>query len=324
MKRFVLIIVCFLAFFPALAEEWPTRPITLVFPYKAGGGAEGMVRVVAAKLSSILGQQVVIDNRGGAGGLIGATAIARAKPDGYSFLASALGATVIAPAMADKPPFDAEKDFTHIALLGGPPPVLAVTQSFPAKTLAEFLEVARAKTETVPFASPGLGSHGHLIGELFQRRTNLKMLHVPYSGGGPAVVDLISGQVPTAFMTLSSVSQQVRNGKVRILAIASAERLPDYPNVPTFQELGYPNLTGVSWFGVSAPANLPREITVKLNAAVRQALKDPAVGATLSREGVEAADLDADQFDQFFRAEMVRWTPIARSVPKPGSEAPSR
>lgn len=306
----------------AFADEWPARPITVIVPYKAGGGGEGMVRAVAVKLSSILGQQVVVENRGGAGGMIGAAAVSRAKPDGYVFLVSGQGSTIMAPAIAAKPPFDASRDFTHIAFLGGPPPVLAVNDAFPAKTLAQFIEIGRA-SPGLPYASPGLGSHGHLIGELFKTRSKVNTLHVPYSGGGPAVIDLVSGQVPVGFMTLSSVSQQVRNGKMRILAIASRERLPDFPSVPTFEELGYPELTGVTWFGLSGPANLPQNVSQKLNAAVRQALKDPDVLAKLRREGFQTADMSVDQFDRFFRAEMARWTSIARSIPKqPGSAAP--
>ncbi|MBL0422406.1 tripartite tricarboxylate transporter substrate binding protein [Ramlibacter sp. AW1] len=174
----------------------------------------------------------------------------------------------------------------------------------------------RGKAEGVPFASPGLGSHGHLVGELFSSRAKLKMTHVPYNGGGPAVVDLMSGHIPTGFMTLGSLSQQVRSGKIRLLAVASAGRVAAFPDVPTFAELGYKELTGATWFGLAGPAQLPREITLKLNSAVRKALADPDVRAKLNAEAIEVGDLDPEKTAEFFRAEYARWAPIARQVPK--------
>lgn len=316
MTRFILGVLAACFTLPTAAQEWPTRSVTVVFPYRAGGGGETMIRTVMAKVSTIVGQQFVIENRAGAGGLIGGAAVARAKPDGYTLLVTGLGSAIVAPAMAEKMPFDPIKDLTQVALIGGPPPVLAVNESFPAKTLQQFVDYARGKAEGVSFASPGQGSHGHLVGELFSSRAKLKLTHVPYNGGGPAVGDLIAGHVPAGFMTLGSVSQQVASGKIRLLAVASAERVAAFPNVPTFAELGHKELTGPTWFGLAGPAQLPREITVKLNSAVRKALADPDVRAKLNTEAVEVNDLDPEKTAEFFRAEFGRWAPIARQVPK--------
>jgi len=206
------------------------------------------------------------------------------------------------------------KDFTHIALFGGPPPALAVNAAFPARTLQQYIDVSRSKPQGITFASSGYGTHVHLMAELLKFLTGANMLHVPYNGGGPAMADLIAGHVSSSVVSLGTVSQYARNGSVRLLAVASPKRVRDFPDVPTFAELGYPQMTSVTWFGLSSPADLPRDIALKLNAEVRAAMAKPEVIEKLSAEAIEPGNLDPDGFTQFIRDEIVRWTPIAQKV----------
>jgi tripartite-type tricarboxylate transporter receptor subunit TctC len=291
-------------------------------PYRPGGGGESMVRLVMSKVGQQLGQQVVIENRAGAGGTIGAAYVAKARPDGYTLLASGLGSLVVAPAIQDVP-FDAMTDFTHIALFGGPPPVLAVNDAFPARSVEEYIAISRKTPSGIAFGSSGHGTHVHLLGELFRQRTGANLVHVPYNGGGPAAADLMANHVPSAFVTLGTVPQLVRTGKVRLLAVASARRVPEFANVPTFGELGYNDFTGATWFGLSAPAGLARGIVSRLNAVVRESMNDPAIRPKLAAEAIEPGELDADAFTRFFRTEIARWTPIARGLRKGPSGKPA-
>jgi tripartite-type tricarboxylate transporter receptor subunit TctC len=299
--------------FPARADEWPDRPVTVVMPYKPGGGGETMVRLVMQQMSQDMKQSFIIENRAGAGGTVGAGYVAKERPDGYTLLASGVGSLVVAPLFVHVT-FDAMKDFTHIALFGGPPPVLAVNAAFPAKTLQQYIDISRSRPQGITFASSGYGTHVHLMAELFKSLTGANMLHVPYNGGGPAMADLIAGHMSSAVVTLGSVSPFARNGSVRLLAVASPKRVPDFPDVPTFAELGYKDMTSVTWFGLSGPAGLPRDIVVKLNAQVHAAMAKPEVLEKLAAEAIEPGNLDPDGFTQFVRAEITRWTPIARRI----------
>jgi len=298
--------------FPARAE-WPDRPVTVVMPYRAGGGGETMVRLVMQQASQTTGQSFIVENRPGGGGTIGAGFVAKERPDGYTLLGSNLATMVIAPLFVQVG-FDSIKDFTHIALLGGPPPAFAVTARFPAQTLQQYVDLSRSRPQGIAYASSGYGTHVHLMAELFKSLSGANMLHVPYNGGGPAMADLIAGHVPSAINTLGTISQYARSGSVRLLAVASPKRVRDFPDVPTFAELGYPQMTSVTWFGLSAPAGLPRDIVLKLNAEVRAAMAKPEVLDKLSAEAIEPGNLDPDGFTQFIRAEIVRWTPIAQKV----------
>lgn len=322
-KQLAVVLLC--AFVPAsifassvtLAQEWPSRPVTVVFPYRAGGGGDGIARLVMSRVSEILGQQFIIENRAGAGGLVGTAQVARARPDGYTFLISGLGSSVVAPAMAkDALAFDSMKSFTHVALLGGPPPVLVVHEAFPAKSVKDYVALSLHREKAISFGSPGQGSHSHLVGELFRRSTRARMVHIPYSGGGQAISDVLANHIPSAFLTFGPVSAQMGSGKIRILAIATASRRSELPDVPTFEEQGLKELTGSSWFGLSAPAGLPREISMKLNAAVRQAMSAPKIAPLLAAESIEVRDLDPDTFTAFFQTELTRWTPIIHDLQK--------
>jgi tripartite-type tricarboxylate transporter receptor subunit TctC len=298
---------------PPSRAEWPERTVTVVMPYKAGGGGETMVRLVMQQVSQDTGHSFIVENRPGGGGTVGAAFVAKERPDGYTLLGSNLATMVIAPSFVHIG-FDAIKDFTHIALFGGPPPALAVTASFPPQTLQQYIDLSRTTPQGIAYASSGYGTHVHLMAELFKSLSGANMLHVPYNGGGPAMADLIAGHVPSAINTLGTISPYVRNGSVRLLAVASPKRARDFPDVPTFAELGYPQMTSVTWFGLSGPAGLPPDIVLKLNGWVRAAVAKPEVLEKLSAEAIEPGNLEPDGFTQFIRDEIVRWTPIAQKV----------
>ena len=293
--------------------------MTVVMPYKPGGGGETLVRLVMQQVSQNTGQSFVIENRPGGAGTIGAAFVAKERPDGYTLLGSGLASLVSAPFVLHVH-YDPIKDFTHIALFGGPPPALAVTASFPAQTLQQYVDISRSRPGGITYASSGYGTHVQLMAELFKTLSGANLLEVPYNGGGPAMVDLIGGHVASAFVTLGSIAPYAQNGNVRLLAIASPKRVPDFPNVPTFAELGYKQMTSVTWFGLSGPAGLPRDIVLKLNTEVRAAMAKPALRERLATEAIEPGDLDPDGFTQFVRDEIARWAPIARKVSKPTSQ----
>ncbi|HET9822248.1 MAG TPA: tripartite tricarboxylate transporter substrate binding protein [Burkholderiaceae bacterium] len=298
----------------ALAQgEYPNRPIRLVVPYAPGGSADTLGRLIARHLGDALLQSVVVENRGGAGGLIGSQQVAKSAPDGYTLVVSGIGSHVIAP--VDTPAtFDPMRDFTHVALLGGPPLAMVVNASQPVTDVASFIRFVAARPAGLSWGSPGQGTHGHLTGELFRTATGLHMVHIGYKGAGPAVADLLANQIPAAFMTLSSANAHVDTGKLRLLAVSSPRRLAAYPNTPTLAELGYPQLTGTTWFSISGPAGMPAAVVDKLNTEIRRGLQTPAARQQMALESMETSDLDAAGFTRFVAAEIARWAPAVRSV----------
>jgi tripartite-type tricarboxylate transporter receptor subunit TctC len=296
----------------ASTADWPQKSIKLVVPYAAGGSADTLGRAIAKHLAEALKQPVVVENKGGAGGIIGSQQVAASAPDGYTLVVSGIGSHVIAPATGAT--FNPMKDFSHIALLGGPPIALVVNGTRPWRTFDEFVTQARAPGEGISWASPGRGTHGHLTGELLRSALKLNMVHVAYKGAGPAVADLLANQVAAGCMTLSSANAHFASGKLRLLALTAPARLPEYPDAPTFAELGYPNLTGTTWFSLSGPAGMPADIVERLNAEVRRGLKSPAIRAQLQQESMVSADYDPAAFRRFVETEIERWSPPARAV----------
>lgn len=284
----------------------------LIAPFTPGGAADTLGRIVGAKLTESLGQNFVVENRAGAGGVIGSDIVAKSAPDGYTLVVSGVASHVVAPALS-KVPFDALKDFTHIALIGGPPTVFAVHPSMPAKELKGFLALARAQPGRLTYGSPGNGTQGHLVAELFKQDTGIDLRHVPYKGASLAIVDAMAGYIHTISTTLSTASAQIRAGRLRALAVSSAERLPDYGQVPTFRELGYPRLVATVWFGLSGPAGLPAEIVNRVNGEVRRIVQLPEVRERFRADGIEPASLDVKAFNAFMAAEIERWTPVVRA-----------
>jgi tripartite-type tricarboxylate transporter receptor subunit TctC len=297
----------------AAAQNWPAKPVRLVVPFSPGGSADTLGRLVAQKLSDSLKQNFVVENHAGAGGIIGSELVAKAAPDGYTLLVSGVASHCIAPALSRSLPFDPVRGFTHIALFGGPPGVLVVHPSLAARDLKEFIALARVQRDRLVYASPGNGTQGHLIAEHLKQITGIEMAHLPYKGASPAVADLIAGHVSVASVTLATASAQIHAGKARALAVSSAARVPDFPDVPTFSELGYPDLVASIWFSLSGPPGIPQDIVNRLNAEVRRILQLPEVRTRLRAEGIAPNDLDANQFGQFVAAELKRWAPVVQA-----------
>jgi len=299
--------------FVCAQPDWPARPLRIVVPYAPGGSSDTLGRLIGRHLQDTLKQTVVIENRGGAGGIIGSQAVAKSAPDGYTLVISGIGSHVIAP--VDNPSsFDPMKDFTHIALLGGPPLGMVVNADVPVRDPKGFIVYVNARPQGLSWGSPGQGTHGHLTGELFRQANRLNMVHISYKGAGPAVADLLGNQIPAAFMTLASSNAHVVSGKLRLLAVSSAKRVAAFPDTPTLAEAGWPQLTGTTWFSVSGPPGLPPAIVERLNADIRAGLQTPAVRAAMAAESMETSDLDAAAFTRFVGAEIARWTPAVRSL----------
>lgn len=292
------------------AQTWPNKPVRVIVPFAPGGSADTLGRLVSQKLADAFKQSFVIENRGGAGGVVGSEMAAKAAPDGYTLLVSGVASHAVAPTLS-KVPFDPLKDFTHIALFGGPPIAVVVNPAIGVNDLKELIALARAKPLT--YGSPGNGTHGHLIGELLKQTAKIDMAHAPYKGASQAVADLLAGHLPVTSTTLTTAGAQIRAGKIRALAITSTRRLPDYPEVPTFIELGYPQMVATTWFSLSGPAGIPTEVVTRLNAEVRKALVAPDVREKTRLEGIEPNDLDARQFTEYVRAELARWAPIVKA-----------
>jgi tripartite-type tricarboxylate transporter receptor subunit TctC len=297
-------------------SDWPSKSIRIVVPYAAGGSSDTLGRLIGRHLQDALKQTVVIENKGGAGGLIGSKEVAKSAPDGYTLVVSGIGSHVIAP--VDSPTaFDPMKDFSHIALLGGPPLAMVVNAEQPIRDVKGFIEFARSNPKGISWGSPGQGTHGHLTGELFRQVNKLNMVHIAYKGAGPAVADLLGNQIPAAFMTLSSANAHVDSGKLRLLAVTASTRVAAYPHTPTMAEVGYPQLTGTTWFSLSGPAGMPQSIVDRLNAEVRRGLQTAAVRQAMSNESMETADYDAAAFTRFMAAEIARWAPAVKSLGGP-------
>ena len=292
---------------------FPTKPIRISIPFGAGGVADLTMRLLAQGLTERTKQQVIIENRPGAGGLLGSELASNSAPDGYTLVVSGIASHVIAPALAAKPPFDPVKDFTHIALFGGPPAVFGVHPSLPTKDLKAFVALAKSKPRELTYGSPGNGTQGHLMAELFRQRAGIDIVHIPYKGASIAVVDIVAGHIHAISTTLTTASAQIRAGRVRALAISSESRLSDYPGVPTFRDAGYRDVVGTVWFSLSGPAGMPADVVNRLNGEVRKLLELSDVRDRLRPDGIVPNQLDAKAFTGYMVAELKRWAPIVRA-----------
>jgi len=306
-------LACSLGAGTACAQAWPAKPVRIVVPFAPGGTADTLGRLVAQRLAESFKENFVIENRGGAGGVIGSELVAKAAPDGYTLLVSGVASHCIAPALSRNFPFDPLRDFTHIALFGGPPGVLVIHPSLPVRDLKEFIAYAKAEGGKLAYGSPGNGTQGHLIAEQLKQVAGIQMTHVPYKGASLAVADLIAGHLKVTSTTLTTAATQIKAGRARALAVSSVKRVPDFPDVPTFSELGYPELAAAIWFSLSGPPGMPPEIVARLNSEVRRILKLPEVRERLRPEGIEPGDLDPQQFAAFLASELKRWGPIVRA-----------
>jgi tripartite-type tricarboxylate transporter receptor subunit TctC len=312
-KRLALLVFLLAAAPLAAAQAWPAKPVRILVPFAPGGTADTLGRLAAAKLAESLKESFIVENRPGAGGTIASEMVAKAAPDGYTLLVSGVASHAIAPALPRGVPYDPVKDFTHIALFGGPPAVLVVHPGVSAKTLAELVRLLKENPNKYSYGSPGNGTHGQLVAELFKQLAGVQMQHVPYKGGAAAMADLMAGHIPVASNTLTSAAGQIQSGRARALAISTANRLPDYPDVPTYAELGYKELVATIWFSLSGPANLPAPIVERLNAEVRRGLDSPEARQRLRPEGIEPGRLSPREFTEFVAAEVQRWAPVVRA-----------
>jgi tripartite-type tricarboxylate transporter receptor subunit TctC len=297
----------------AQAEEWPSRPIKLIVPFAAGGTADLLGRVFAQALSESLSQQVYVENRGGAGGMTASAQVARTEPDGYTLLVSGVASHAIAPALSRKPEYDPIRQFTHIAYFGGPPIVWVVHPSLGVSDLNQLLVRIRGAGEPLSYGSPGVGTQGHLVAAYLARKLDLPLAHVAYKGANPAMFDLIGGHIKLASVTWTTALAHIQAGAVIPIAVTARRRLAGFPNVPTFAELGYPDLVATTWFSLSGPPGLPRNITERLNQEVLRAFDQPQVRAKLEQEGIDVERMDTATFARFIEEENARWAPIARS-----------
>lgn len=289
------------------ADDYPSRPIRLIVPFAPGGSVDIAGRLITDAWGKQLGQPVVADNRAGASGNIGMDQLAKSKPDGYTLAINNV-ALAVNPALFARLPFDTSKDFASVGTMGTSQHVLVVANSLPVKSVKELVAMAKAQPGKLSFGSAGSGSTFHMAAELFKSESGTDILHVPYKGGGPALVDTIAGQVQMSFPVLSAALPQVQAGKLRALAVTGPRRSPLMPDVPTMAEAGLPNYAFETWFIVSAPAGTPKDVLAKLNQTLNAALAQPELKARLVKEGFEPLTMSPAQADAMLRKEMVRWS----------------
>jgi tripartite-type tricarboxylate transporter receptor subunit TctC len=297
----------------ALAQSgsYPNKPIKFIVPYPPGGGTDVIARIVQEPLSSNLGQQVIIENRGGAGGSIGSEAGARSPADGYTVLFT-LSSHTINPAIYPKLSFNTEKDFLPVVTIASLPQILVANPDFPAKTVKDVIDMARAKPGTIAYASVGNGSPGHLAGAMMAGGANVKMTHIPYRGGGPAVTDVMGGQVPLLWVSIPAAANFVKAGKLKALAVSTTKRSAVFPDVPTMIESGFKDFEVDSWYAMFVPANTPKATVDRLNAAANKVLASPEVKEKLLNQGAEAVGGSPEALGRVVKAELVKWDKVVK------------
>jgi tripartite-type tricarboxylate transporter receptor subunit TctC len=300
-------------FAPAAAQEYPSRPVRLVVPFAPGGSSDTVSRIVAQKLSDAIGQSFLVENRPGAGGNIGAVAVAKSPADGHTLLFAA-GSFAINPSLYRKVPYDALKDFDPVIQICTVTGILVTHPSLPAGSVGELIALAAGKPGSVHFASAGSGTVVHLAGELFKSMAKLDITHVPYKGSGPALTDLLGGQVQIMFANMPGTLQHVRAGKLRVLAVTNDKRSSLLPETPTIAEAALPGYHAATWFGVLAPAGTPKAVVSKLNGEIARVLSAPELVSHLRNEGAEIAGGSPEDFKAFLQAEIAKWGPIVRAA----------
>lgn len=294
------------------AGSYPTRPIRAVVPLAPGGGTDTVARLVAAKMSEQFGQQIVVDNRGGGGGVVGTDLVAKATPDGYTLLMGSITTNAVNPVLYKKLPYDHIRDFAAISMIGTVPNVLVVHASMPVKTVKEFLAHAKANPGKVSYGSSGIGSATHLSMALISSMTGVSMLHVPYKGAGAAVADVLGGQLQALCSSLAGLLPHIKSGRVRALGVTTSRRNPQLPDVPTLAESGVPGYEVTIWYGWFAPAKTPTAIVARLNAETVKALNSAELKERLTLQGLDVGSSTANELTAFVKAETVKWAKVVK------------
>ncbi len=298
---------------PVIAQQYPSRPVRFVVPFSPGGSTDTLARTLGVKLADVLGEQVVIDNRAGGNGNIGMEIVAQARPDGHTIVLGYIANLAIAPSLYAKLPFDPVKDFAPVTQLASSPNVLTAHPSVPAKNLKELVALAKVKPGNVTFASTGVASVGHLTGELLNTLAGVKMTHVPYKGGGQAIIDLLGGHVQVMFSGFTAAMPHIKSAKIRALAVTGAKRSPALSEIPTIAEQGFPGVESTAWYGVLAPANTPKPVITRLHGELVRILKLPDVAQRLDGLGFEIVGSTPDEFGAYIKTEIKKWEKVVRA-----------
>lgn len=312
--RLLIALGATLAAFAVLAQPYPNKPIKMILPFPAGGPTDIVARAMGQGLIDAFGQNVVIDNRPGGGGLIGATLAAKAPPDGYTVLLGGITTFGVAPSVHKNLPFDPVKDFAPVTMATRQPILLMTHPSLPTRSLREFMTLAKGRPGEINYASSGPGGSGHMAGELFKLVTGVNLVHIPYKGAPPALNDLIAGQVQVMFGTILAAAPHVRTGRIRAIAISGAQRTNALPEVPTFAQAGLPTYDASSWNGFLVPAGTPRAIVDRLNGELVRIMKTPNLLERLAGDGAEPVPTTPEEFAAFIKAEIAKWAKVVQAA----------
>jgi tripartite-type tricarboxylate transporter receptor subunit TctC len=315
--RFILAAsVVALAATGAAGADWPTKPVRIIVPFAAGGAADVVSRLVADSLATALGQQFVIENRAGGGGIVAGQYVARAEPDGYTLMQIGMSSHVVSPAMSKAPSYDAVRDFAHITYIGGAPTVILVHPSLGVRSFKEFLTRAKTRPGGTEYVSAGTGTSGHMVAELVAMKENIRVLHVPYKAGSGAVVDLLAGRVKVGSLNWTTAREHIAVGSLVPIAVSSAKRLAAAPDLPTLNELGYPDIISTTWHALAGPVGLPREITDRINRETNRFLDRADVRKNFENDGFETKPMTPAELTRYVQAQVDQWTPVIKATIK--------
>lgn len=300
------------AFGAAAQSQWPTKPVRFVVPFAPGGSSEIIARSVAQQLSTQLGQSVYVENKAGGAGTIAMAEVAKSPPDGHTIILTHVGTLAVNPYAMAKHPYDVNKDFIHVALLARVPNLFVIGEKVPAKDFKEFIALAKAKPGTLNYGSAGNGSAGHLAFEYLKMVTEADIVHVPYKGTGPQLQDLLGGRLDAASAGLPALISHIQSGKLRPIVVGTAQRVAALPNVPTMQELGYKDFETSQWYGVSVPAGTPRDIVMKMNAAINEALKASSVTERFAKDNASVSIGTPEEYQAYIRSQQQRWEQVIK------------
>ena len=314
MKRVAVVLALALSSIPVAAQQYPSKAIRMVVGFAPGGGTDLVARIIGQKMNESWGQPVLVDNRAGATGTIGADLVAKAPGDGYTLLMGHVNSHGIAPNLFKKLPYDAERDFAMVAYVGYVPNVLVIHPSIPAQNVKDLIAIAKSQPGSLNYASSGVGSTQHLAGELFTLLTGAKIVHVPYKGSGPAVVDLLAGHVSMNFDTMPPVLPHIKSGRMRALALTTPKRSPQLPNVPTMMEVGLKGFDMTNWYGIMAPAKTPRDVVMKVNAEANRIMALPDAKSKLEEAGTQLDPGSPEKFAGFLKSEIAKYAKLVKAA----------